>query len=69
MKVIIDRFEGDYAVVEYEDGKLKNIERRRIPGESAEGDVLIIGSVITIDYDETKKRKEKLEKLSEGMWK
>lgn len=69
MKGIIDRFEGEYAVVECESGKLHNIERNRIPVEAREGDVLIFEDIISIDYDETEKRKEKIQKLAKEIWK
>lgn len=69
MKGIIDRFEGEYAVVECGDGKIKNIKRSTIPAEAGEGDVLVLGDSISIDYAETKKRKEKIKELSKGIWK
>lgn len=68
MKGIIDRFEGKYAVIELENGKIKNIETVKVPKEAKEGDVLLLEDTITIDYEETKKRKEKIQKLSEGLW-
>lgn len=58
MKVIIDRFEGDYAVVEINKGKFVNLPKELIP-DAKEGDVI----VITIDQDETKKRKEHVKDL------
>lgn len=69
MKGVIDRFEGEYVVVQYDSGKLENIERCRIPKEAREEDVLIFGDIISIDYEETKKRKEKIQKLAEEIWK
>lgn len=58
MKVIIDRFEGDYAVVEINKGKFANLPKELVP-DAKEGDVI----VITIDQDETEKRKEHVKDL------
>jgi len=68
MRGIIDRFEGDFAVVELEDGEMRNIKRELVPAEAKEGDVLNIIEVITIDYEETEKRRKKIEELTEDMW-
>jgi len=68
MKGIIDRFEGTFAVVELENGEMKNIKRKLVPMEAKEGDVLIIGENITIDHEETEKRRKNIEKLTEDMW-
>lgn len=40
MKLIIDRFEGKYAVCELEDGKFVDIPKEDIPEDAKEGDVL-----------------------------
>ena len=37
--IVIDRFEGDYAVVETDDGMM-NIHRGHLPSSAKEGDVL-----------------------------
>ena len=58
MKVIIDRFEGDYAVVEINKGKFVNLPKELVP-DAKEGDVI----VITIDQDETEMRKEHVKEL------
>jgi len=42
MKVIIDRFEGDYAVCEKEGRTMVDIERNKIPAEAKEGDALLV---------------------------
>ena len=70
MIVVIDRFEGMYAVCEKEDMTIINIKRSLVPKEAKEGDVLNIeGDVIRIDINETKKQKSKIEKLAEDLWK
>jgi hypothetical protein len=64
MKVIIDRFEGIYAVCEKEDNTMIDIKRIDIPKDAREGDVLNIeDDSITIDEEETKRRKKKLKNL------
>jgi len=64
VKVIIDRFEGDYAVVELPDMTMVDMPRSLIPEGAKEGDVLVIG----IDPDETDKRKERIKKLMDDLW-
>jgi hypothetical protein len=69
MKVIIDRFEGYYAVCEKEDRTMLDIKRIDIPSESKEGDVLSIdNNIITIDIEETDKRHKEVEKLTKDLW-
>lgn len=67
MKGVIDRFEGKMAVVVLDDGECFNIEISKLPGEARPGDVIIIEENITIDYNETKNRKEKANKYLE-LW-
>lgn len=53
MKIIIDRFEGDYAVVEHEDGNtFSNLPLSLVPEGACEGDVI----QIEIDTNTTKER-------------
>jgi len=70
VKVVIDRFEGFYAVCEKEDKTMIDIKISNLPSESKEGDVLIIDTndMITIDIKETKKRRKEIEKLTENLW-
>jgi len=69
MNVIIDRFEGNYAVCEKADRDMINIERSKLPNEAKEGDVLYIDNGnITIDLEKTKKRRIEIEKLTENLW-
>lgn len=70
MKVIIDRFEGKYAVCEKENLEMIDIEIEKIPKGAKEGDVLIIeGDNIRIDSEETENRKKRIEKLMDNLWK
>lgn len=62
MKGIIDRFEGNYAVVELEDRRMTNIEKSLLPENVAEGDCIILedGKYI-IDKNETENRKKRIQ--------
>ncbi|SHI67998.1 DUF3006 domain-containing protein [Thermoclostridium caenicola] len=69
MKVIIDRFEGSFAVCEKEDRTMMHIERNRLPAGAGEGDVLVIqGDVISLDAEETALRRQKIRKMMESLW-
>lgn len=69
MKGIIDRFEGDYAVVEFEGRKMKDILREEIVPEAKEGDVIIlVGGKYQVDQEETQKRKVEIAKLTKDIW-
>lgn len=58
MRVTIDRFEGNVAVVEIEPGKFVELPRELVP-DAKEGDIILIQK----DTEETKERKQKIEKL------
>lgn len=58
MKVIIDRFEGDYAVVEIEIGKCVNIPKVLV-SNAKEGDVVSI----EINKNDTAERKKHIQEL------
>lgn len=64
MKVIIDRFEGDFAVVELPDKTMVNMLKTLLPSEAKEGDVISI----TVDKEETKSRRAHIEKLMNDVW-
>lgn len=69
MKLIIDRFEGIYAVCEKENRQTINIPITSIPPEAKEGTVLIINNdKITIDFKETNRRKLEIEELTKDLW-
>jgi tetrahydromethanopterin S-methyltransferase subunit B len=69
MKVIIDRFEGPYAVCEREDKTMMDIKRIKLPIGAKEGYVLDIhGDKITIDVEETENRKKHMECITKDMW-
>lgn len=64
MKVIIDRFEENFAIVELEDKNMINMPMELIPEGAKEGNVI----EILIDKEETLLRKEKIEKLMNNLW-
>lgn len=57
MKFTIDRFEGEYAIVELEDREMVEIPRIILPPGSKEGDILNI----SIDEDETEIRRQRIQ--------
>ncbi len=68
MQLIIDRFEGQYAICEKSSRSMIKIERRKIPAAAREGDVLSVdGDTISIDIAAGEARKkaaaEKFRKL------
>ena len=67
--VVIDRFEGKYAVCEIEKRKMVNIEIDVLPSEAKEGDVIIFNNgTYYIDAIETEKRKKLIEDETNGLW-
>lgn len=60
MQIIIDRFEGDFAVVELENGQMIDCPKALIPSNAKEG------SILNIIVDE-KATNDKLQKISERM--
>lgn len=69
MIVVIDRFEEEFAVCECEDKTMINIEIDKLPQDIHEGDVLVIdGDNIKVDYEETSRRREEIESLTQNVW-
>ncbi len=63
MEVIVDRIEGDYAVVEIEKGNMSEIPLELVPYVK-EGDIV----TITINKDKTEKRKKTMEELMNSVF-
>lgn len=63
---IVDRFEGDYVVLETEDGML-NVLRAEAPEMLGEGMVVEIqdGRILRIDFEETERREDELRRRFE----
>ena len=66
---IIDRIEGDFAVIESNDGTMVNIPKNKIIGDFKEGDILVQNlEFFKVDSELTKKRKEEIEQMMKSMW-
>ena len=63
MKIVIDRFEGDFAVIELEDGSFVNAPRKLFC-DGREGETYCIIK----DKEETKKRKKRIEDLRKRLF-
>ena len=64
MKVIIDRFEGSYAIVEMENKKTADLPIELVPKGAKEGTVINI----VIDEKESEKIKKEVDGLMEDLW-
>ena len=64
MTYTIDRFEGQFAVVEISIGAFANIPREAIPEEVKEGDIISV----TVNKGETDQRKKNISKLMNNLW-
>lgn len=62
---IIDRFEGQWAVIEYGDDVF-NLPKKALPEGSKEGDVLDIN--IKVDEDATRARKERIQRMADRLF-
>lgn len=63
MKIILDRFEGDFGIVELEDKSFVEIPKVLI-SNAKEGDVI----TINIDKDETERQKKEIESLMNDLF-
>ncbi|MGN1421204.1 MAG: DUF3006 domain-containing protein [Eubacterium sp.] len=64
MKWIVDRIEGDCAVVELENGKTADIPLISLPEDIKEGAVINV----SVDKAETDKRKENIDSLAKRLF-
>lgn len=67
----IDRFEGDIAVLENrENGEILNIDRKKLPSDAKEMDILkYADGKFEIDKEETKNVKQRIEGKADRLWK
>ena len=65
MKYIIDRFEGNFAIVELSDKTFVNIPKAAIPPEAKEGAVIDV----SVDKGSTEARTEKINNLMGDLFK
>ena len=69
-KLVIDRFEGIYAVCEDEDGTIINIEKSTIEGNPKESDIIDISETkIIVDKKATIQKQKEIEELTKDSWK
>lgn len=70
-KIIIDRFEGIYAICENEDKSMFAIEKSELPKDIEEGTVILISDSgeIELDKNETQKRKNNIKNLQNKLFK
>lgn len=64
MKFTIDRFEGDFAVVELEDGKFIDVPKITLPKEARESDIISV----SVDHAATEKRRKEIRKLEKNLF-
>lgn len=65
MKMIIDRFEGQTVVLEYQ-GKTYDLPRAVLPSTAKEGDVIILET--RLDEEATSERRNKINKLMDELF-
>lgn len=69
-RYIIDRIEGNFAIVEKENGDMDKISIDRIKGNFKEGDVLTNkDEYFEVDKSSTLNRKKQINEIMEDMWK
>lgn len=71
MKLIVDRFEEEYAVCEKEDKTFKNILKHDLPDDIKENDILEYNEETQeiIKVEQTIEEKEEIESLIKDLWK
>lgn len=68
--MVIERFEGDIAIIEVDLGKYLKISLSDLPKNVSEGDYLMeIDGVFKVDTQKTAELREEMFKLQENLWK
>ena len=69
-KLIIDRFEGTYAICEDQEKKMFAISLNELPQGAKPGDVLQISGagVLSVDQEETQRRRKKMADLQSKLF-
>jgi len=65
VKMVIDRFEGDVADLEYE-RKTYDFPKKLLPSGAKEGDVLEV--TIRIDKEETERHRKEIQNLMDNLF-
>ena len=69
MKGIIDRFEGDFAVIELDGEIMKNVRKDILPASIKEGSAIkFIDGEWQIDNERTKNMKAEIDALAEDLF-
>jgi len=69
MKFIIDRLEGDFAVLEAEDKTMLDVPRSLLPADAKEGDCLRQdGETYLLDEAEKAKRSTRIKRKMDALW-
>ena len=67
--MIIDRFEGDFAVCELPTGEMVLVPKNRLPKGAAESSVLKErNGVFSLDFGEETRRKERIRRLEDSLF-
>ena len=68
-EMIVDRFEGDFAVLEREDGVCENVPRETLPAGCREGSVLReSGGGFVLDEELERKRRAELHRMQQNLF-
>ncbi len=68
LMIILDRFEGEYALIEIH-GEIVRLEKHRVNESVREGDVLtLIDGLYYTDQEATEKRKQYIKSRFKDMW-
>ncbi len=68
-RIVIDRFEGKFAVCERENLEMINIPKKKLPKNVKENDVLVLDDEkIYVDEVATLKQKEKINEMLKDLW-
>ena len=66
---IVDRFEGDYIILETPDGSMVDVERNKVIGKVKEGDCLVKKKNHYWGIEKkTEKRGREIAEKMKGMW-
>lgn len=69
-KGIIDRFEGNWAIVEMEDGSFMDIPSDALPSQAVEGSVIYFDQEgeVSVSNQETKEMRDKIKNLMDKLF-
>lgn len=69
MEFIIDRFEGEIAVLEDENSKFTEVKKSLLPNNAKEGDCVVLkDGKYTINKETTEKLKEEIDDLMDDLF-